>query len=275
MCARSLRRAAESRIMTELDLKELLDFAVDLARGAGEITYHYFRNPPPAELKADGSFVTAADREAESFLRAHFLERLPDDSIFGEEEGERAGASNRRWIIDPIDGTYAFVHGVPIYGVLIGLEIDGEPSAGVINLPALSEIVYAARGLGCFYNGERARVSEVTSLKDALLLSTDFGLCERYGFGAAAAELQARAHSRRTWGDCYGHALVATGRADVMLDPVMNLWDCAALMPIIEEAGGRFTDWRGRRTIDGGNAVSTNGALFDEVFEVINRTSKG
>jgi histidinol phosphatase-like enzyme (inositol monophosphatase family) len=261
--------------MTELDLKGLLDFAVDLARGAGEITLHHFRNPPAAELKADGSFVTAADREAESYLRRRILEQLPDDAIFGEEEGARAGTSSRRWIIDPIDGTYAFVHGVPIYGVLIGLEINDEPSAGVINLPALGEIVYAARGLGCFRNGEPARVSEVSSLKDALLLSTDFGLCERYGFKEAADELQGRAHSRRTWGDCYGHALVATGRADVMLDPVMNLWDCAALLPIIEEAGGTFTDWRGRRTIDGGNAVSTNGALFGEVFEVINRTSKG
>jgi fructose-1,6-bisphosphatase/inositol monophosphatase family enzyme len=105
------------------------------------------------------------------------------------------------------------------------------------------------------------------------LLSTDFGTCGSYGFGAAAGELQERAHSRRTWGDCYGHVLVATGRADVMLDPVMNLLDCAALLPIVEEAGGTFTDWRGRRTIDGGNAVSTNGALFDEVFEIINRSS--
>lgn len=261
--------------MTELDLKNLLDFAVDLARGAGEITHHYFRNPPAAELKADGSFVTAADREAESYLRSRILERLPDDAIFGEEEGEQKGTSGRRWIIDPIDGTYAFVHGVPLYGVLIGLEIDGEPSVGVVNLPALGELVYAARGLGCFWNDSPARVSQTSSLKDALLLSTDFGMCARYGFGEAAAELQERAHSRRTWGDCYGHVLVATGRAEVMLDAVMNLWDCAALMPIVEEAGGTFTDWRGRRTIDGGNAVATNGALFDEVFEVINRTSKG
>jgi histidinol-phosphatase len=259
----------------ELDLKSLLDFAVDLASGAGEITLHYFRNPPAAERKRDGSFVTAADREAESYLRARIAEMFPHDAIFGEEEGESAGTSDRRWIVDPIDGTYAFVHGVPLYGVLLGLEIAGEPSVGVVNLPALGEIIYAARGLGCFWNGRKARVSSTSKLSDALLLSTDFGTCAAHGFGAAAGELQERAHSRRTWGDCYGHVLVATGRADVMLDPVMNLWDCAALLPIVEEAGGTFTDWRGRRTIDGGNAVSTNGALFDEVFEIINRSSKG
>jgi histidinol-phosphatase len=158
--------------------------------------------------------------------------------------------------------------------VLLGLEIAGDPVLGVVNLPALGEMIYAARGLGCFWNEKEARVSSTSKLSESLLLSTDFGTCAAYGFGAAAGELQERAHSRRTWGDCYGHALVATGRADVMLDPVMNIWDCAALLPIIEEAGGTFTDWRGRRTIDGGNAVSTNGALFDEVFEVIKRTSK-
>ncbi|HEV7860635.1 MAG TPA: inositol monophosphatase family protein [Pyrinomonadaceae bacterium] len=258
----------------ESDLQELLDFAVDLARGAGEITLHYFRNPPKAELKRDGSFVTAADREAEAYLRARISERFPQDAIFGEEEGLSAGTTERRWIVDPIDGTYAFVHGVPLYGVLLGLEIAGSPGAGVVNLPALDEMIYAARGLGCFWNGRAARVSTTSTLKESLLLSTDFGTCAAYGFGEAAAELQLRAHSRRTWGDCYGHALVATGRADVMLDAVMNIWDCAALLPIIEEAGGTFTDWHGRTTIDGGNAVSTNGALFDEVFEIINRTSK-
>lgn len=254
------------------DLKSLLDFAVDLARGAGEITLHYFHHPPKPEHKADGSFVTAADREAESYLRARINERFPEDAVFGEEEGEHAGSSGRRWIVDPIDGTYAFVHGVPLYGVLLGLEIAGEPSVGVVNLPALGELACAARGLGCYLNDKPARVSATASLEEALLLSTDFGLCERYGFGRACDELQRRAHSRRTWGDCYGHVLVATGRAEVMLDPVMNVWDCAALLPIIEEAGGTFTDWRGRRTIEGGNAVATNGALFREVFGIIGAT---
>jgi histidinol-phosphatase len=252
-------------------LKELLDFAVEIAHEAGAITLRHFQGTFIAERKADESLVTIADREAEYYLRERIAAAFPDDAILGEEEGEKSGASNRRWILDPIDGTYSFVHGVPLYGVLIGLELMGEPIVGVVNLPALSEIVYAARGLGCFWNGEPARVSSTTSLDEALLLCSDFGTCEQYGFGPAATKLQRRAHDRRTWGDSYGHVLVATGRADIMLDPVMNIWDCAALLPIIEEAGGTFTDWTGKRTIDGGNAISTNGQLFDPVMEIVRK----
>jgi fructose-1,6-bisphosphatase/inositol monophosphatase family enzyme len=135
-------------------------------------------------------------------------------------------------------------------------------------------LVYAARGLGCFWNGEPARVSQTERLEDALLLSTDFGSCARHGFGEAAGELQRRASMRRTWGDCYGYALVATGRADVMLDPALNVWDCAALMPILEEAGGTFTDWQGRRSIHSGNGVATNGALFEEVMRIIEENGR-
>jgi histidinol-phosphatase len=254
------------------ELRELLDFAVDIARGAGDITLKYFRKRPETSLKSDGSFVTIADREAEAYLRNRIYDRFPEDSVLGEEEGELKGTSGRRWIVDPIDGTFAFVHGVPFYGVLIGLEIEGEPSVGVVNIPALNEIVYAASGLGCFSNGVRARVSTTTSLEDSLLLCTDFTACDRYGFGASVDELQRRAKATRTWGDCYGYVLVATGRADVMLDPVMNIWDCAALLPIIEEAGGTFTDLSGRRTVSGGNAIATNALVFEEVLSGVRNT---
>ncbi len=255
------------------ELKELLDFTVRLAREAGEITLQYFKGSYVAERKRDGSPVTVADREAEIHLRRSIEASFPDDWILGEEEGEREGLSNRRWIIDPIDGTYSFVRGVPLFGVLIGLEIEDEMVLGAVNLPALNEMVYAARGTGCFWNGEPARVSSTRSLGDALLLSTDFGTCASHGFGAAAERLQSRTAARRTWGDCYGHILVATGRADVMLDPIMNVWDCAALLPIVEEAGGTFTDWSGQRSIRGGNAISTNGALFSGVMETIRETA--
>jgi histidinol-phosphatase len=253
------------------ELNELLEFAVDLGRGAGEITLKYFRKQPQTSTKSDGSFITIADREAESYLRRRIAEAFPDDGILGEEEGELQGRSGRRWILDPIDGTFAFVHGVPFYGVLIALEIEGELTVGVVNIPALGELVSAAKGVGCFLNGERVRVSSTAALEDALLLCTDFSACARYGFGQAAELLQARAKTSRTWGDCYGYVLVATGRAEVMLDPVVNLWDCAPLLPIMEEAGGTFTDWRGKRTAAGGNAVATNRVLFDEVMRVIRR----
>ena len=254
---------------SEKELKELLEFAVELARGAGDITLKYFRKRPETSTKTDGSYVTIADHEAEAYLRRQIAERFPDDGILGEEEGEVEGRSGRRWIVDPIDGTFAFVHGVPFYGVLIAVEIEGEMSVGVINIPALGEIVSAAKGCGCFFNGEPARVSTTAKIEDALLLSTDFRSAALYGFGEVTESLQTRARASRTWGDCYGYVLVATGRADVMLDPVMNLWDCAALLPIIEEAGGTFTDWRGTRTAAGGNAITTNKLLFDEVMKLI------
>src|SRR5882672_1444919 len=254
------------------ELKALLDFAARLAREAGDITQRHFKGSFAAERKADNSLVTIADREAETFLRASIEQSFPDDGILGEEEGERVGTSQRRWIIDPVDGTYSFVQGVPLYAVLIGLEIDGESVLGVCNLPALHELVYAARGIGCFWNGATARVSKTKFLSEALLLATDFGTCEQYGFGPAAEALQQQVNARRTWGDAYGHVLVATGRADIMLDPVMNVWDCAALLPVLEEAGGTFTNWQGVRTIHGGNAISTNGLLFDSVMETIRKS---
>ncbi len=170
------------------ELKQTLDFAVGIAREAGAMTLQYFKGSFAAERKADNSFVTIADREAERFLRRQIEQTFPDDAILGEEE-----------------------------------------------------------------------------------VSTDFGTCEQFGFGPAAEALQQRVHARRTWGDAYGHVLVATGRADIMLDPVMNVWDCAALLPIIEQAGGTFTDWGGARTIDGGNAISTNGRLFGDVMDVIRK----
>jgi histidinol phosphatase-like enzyme (inositol monophosphatase family) len=254
---------------SEGELKELLEFSVVLARGAGDITLNYFRKQPETSTKSDGSYVTIADREAEAYLRGQINERFPEDGIVGEEEGETEGRSGRRWILDPIDGTFAFVHGVPFYGVLIALEIDGEMSVGVINMPALGEIVSAAQGCGCFLNGELTRVSTTAKLEEALLLCTDFRAAAYNGFGRAVDFLQRTAKTSRTWGDCYGYVLVATGRADVMLDPVMNLWDCAPLLPIMEEAGGTFTDWRGVRTVDGGNAIATNKLLFDEVMQLI------
>src|SRR5437660_1675701 len=245
------------------ELKQLLDVSVHLALEGGAITERYFRGAFSADRKADNSFVTIADREAERSIRDAIEKAFPDDAILGEEESEKPGSSTRRWIIDPIDGTYAFVHGVPFYGVMIGLEVEGEPLLGVVNLPALNEIIYAARGLGCLWNGKPARVTSTSSLDQALLLATDFG---EKRFGGALDALRQKANAARTWGDCYGHMLVATGRADVMLDPVMNIWDCAALLPIIEEARGTFTDWNGQRSISGGNAISTNSALFDEVI---------
>jgi histidinol-phosphatase len=250
-------------------LEELLAFAEDLARDAGRIAMAYFGRDPKRERKLDGSIVTIADREAEQLMRRRIAQRFPHDGIVGEEFGIHDGVSDRRWIIDPIDGTFSYARGVPLFGVLVGLEVDGRPLVGVVHLPALDETAAAATGFGCWWNGTRAKTSAVASLADALIVCGDFYASYRHGFGEAVERIQAAARTRRGWGDCYGHLLVATGRAEAALDPVMSIWDCAALAPIVEEAGGTFTDWRARRTIDGGNAIATNGALFDDIMAIV------
>jgi histidinol-phosphatase len=253
--------------VTEPALRDLLAVALEAAREGGRRTLAYFNAGVGVEAKADGTPVTAADREAEAAMRRIIGRAFPEHGILGEEEGETAGSAPYRWIIDPLDGTRSFVRGVPLYGTLVGLEIRGDPAVGVIHLPALDETIAAARGEGCTWNGRPCRVSTVGRLADALLVVTD----ERSARARSGAydRLVGATQLQRTWADCYGYALVATGRAEIALDPVMNVWDCAALLPVVEEAGGRFTDWRGRRTIHGGEAVATNGLLHPEVVPLL------
>ena len=248
-------------------LREVLDFATDAAWQAGRITLRYFQTGVEVEEKADESPVTAADRGAETKLRELIEARFPNDGIVGEEHGDKKGTTGRRWILDPIDGTKSFVHGVPLYGVLVGVEIEGEPAIGVVHFPALNEMICAAKGLGCTWNGRPARVSDISDIQDATVILTS--PVHKHGRGEAMNRICSRAKLVRGWGDCYGYMLVATGRAEVMLDPIMNVWDCAALAPILEEAGGTFTTWSGEATIWGNEAVGTNGALFKEVMQLI------
>jgi histidinol phosphatase-like enzyme (inositol monophosphatase family) len=248
-----------------IPLSEYLDFAMEAAWQAGRQTLAHYQTGVAVQRKVDRSLVTIADRDAEKLLRDLITWRYPDHSIVGEEFGDDEREANERWLIDPIDGTNTFVRGVPFYGVLMALEIAHEPVVGVAYFPALDEMIAAARGLGCRWNGRRARVSSVTHLTDACVVYTD-GRNVRARLGEAWDALQSATALQRSWGDCYGHCLVATGRADIMLDPRMNPWDCAALIPILEEAGGRFTDWRGSVVTDGGDAVSTNGALHDDML---------
>jgi histidinol-phosphatase len=253
-------------------LNEFLEFAINAAWQAGRQTLAHYQTGVAVQQKIDRSLVTVADKNAEELLRRLISSQFPDHAIVGEEFGDDERQSTHRWIIDPIDGTNTFVRGVPFYGVLVALEIDREPVVGVTYFPAMDEMIAAAKGRGCFWNGRRARVSGVTRLADACVVYTDSrGVRERLGPDWDA--LQEATALQRGWGDCYGHCLVATGRADVMLDPRMNPWDCAALIPILQEAGGRFSDWRGRVTVDGGDAVSTKGALHDEVLKWLARHS--
>ncbi|MFC1526918.1 histidinol-phosphatase [Candidatus Latescibacterota bacterium] len=252
--------------MPSTDLRAELEVATEAAWRAGRVTLGYFQTGLVPDLKADQSPVTAADREAEATIRQYLEQAYPEDGILGEEGGEREGRSGRRWVIDPIDGTKSFVQGVPLYGVLIGLEVEGEAAVGAVHLPALDEMVCAARGLGCWWNGRRSNVSKVAVLDQACVCYTSSRSFAEQGRAAALQRIASSVRLLRGWGDCYGHILVATGRAEAMLDPVMNPWDCAPLLPILQEAGGTFTDWQGRATIHGGDAVATNGRLRDAIL---------
>lgn len=250
-------------------LNKLADAAISAARIAGNVTLKYFQKSIAIEKKADESPVTIADREAEQSLRRYIEERFPAHGILGEEFGSVRQESEYQWMLDPIDGTLSFVRGVPLYGVMVGLEYRGESVLGVVHLPALSETIWASRGGGAWWNGARARVSNLASLPDCTLLTTDVNAFAGAGVSAAHQRIREAVKLERTWGDCYGHMLVATGRAEIMLDPVLNIWDACALQPILEEAGGRFTDWHGARTIRGGSGISTNLNLHEEVMQLI------
>ncbi|MCS7212503.1 MAG: inositol monophosphatase family protein, partial [Chloroherpetonaceae bacterium] len=221
-----------------------LEIALEAATAAGKLTLSYFRRRNlKVFTKRDASPVTEADRSAEKKILSILRAKFPKDGFLGEEFGEKPSKSGRRWIIDPIDGTKSFIHGVPLYGVMLGLEINGEVELGVIDLPALSETVYAQRGYGAFRNVQRLTVSAIASLSEATLLTSS----ESYLLNAKHTHpLDAIKHEVklvRMWGDCWGHTLVAAGQADVMIEPKMSPWDAAALVPIIEEAGGMCFDY--------------------------------
>jgi histidinol phosphatase-like enzyme (inositol monophosphatase family) len=251
------------------------DFACRIAAEAGQHTLKYFRSDFAVERKSDNSPVTIADREAEQLLRKLIGEAFPDDGIVGEEFPVKQGSGPFRWILDPIDGTKSFVAGVPLYGTLVGVQYAGESVAGVIEIPALGESVSARRGGGAWYRSDkaepvRAHVSQCQRLSDAIFVTSERRTFdERPGGGTAYRRLEDACWVTRTWGDCYGYLLVATGRVDVMVDPQMSLWDAAALQPVIEEAGGSFSDWRGVATVDSGEAIACPPAIWPDVLKLL------
>jgi histidinol phosphatase-like enzyme (inositol monophosphatase family) len=264
--------------MNDSEIKSRLDFAVKIAQEAGKFTLQHYRQPGLAiERKCDGSPVTIADQGAEKLLRQRIGEQFPIDAIVGEEFGETPGTSGFQWILDPIDGTKSFVSGVPLYTTLVAVLKDDSPQIGVVFAPAANELIYAAIGYGAWHvvDGgvpQPAHVSSVSSLNDAVFLSTcvmSYTLDRQLDGRPLFDRLAEVCRVNRTWGDAFGYLLVATGRAEIMIDPIMNLWDAAALLPIITEAGGEFFDWQGRPTVHSGEAIATNGALAAVVREIV------
>lgn len=250
----------------------LMQAAAEVARCAGKTALRSWRGSLVIEQKGDGSPVTVADRDAELAARKWINRRFPKDGILGEEFGETAGTSGRRWILDPIDGTKTFVRGVPLWGTLVAVMEGDTVLAGAAAFPAIAEEVAAAPGEGCWHGGSRCAVSSVGKLAAATVLTTD-----EHGFPTTRAlqgwtALTESAGIVRTWGDCYGYLLVATGRAEVMVDALLGAWDAACFLPIVNEAGGSFTDWSGRITAFGGNAIATNGALARKARRLLTGT---
>ena len=271
-----------------MNLQSYLTFARQLAYRAGRITLSHYNKGIQHDLKPDESPVTAADRATEEFIRGEIERTYPTHAIVGEEFGEtpsplRSSPTGRgeageghpfRWFIDPIDGTKSFIKGVPFYSVLIALEIEGVSRVGTVCFPALDEILYAADGLGCWWNGKRTYVSEISDLKQAVFLYTSWS-----GFRTAKRlKVLERFHKEfffgRGWGDAYGYHMVATGRCEVMLDPTISVWDVAPFAPIFREAGGFFGSWDGKEGHTHGEALACNAALKPKVLRLIRDLTK-
>ena len=249
------------------ELANLLEIARRAAIVAGEVIMPLYNAGTVVELKSDRTPVTLADRNAELAIREFLARECPGHGVLGEEFGETPGDGRHRWILDPIDGTKSFIHHVPLFGTLVALERDGLPVAGVIACHAVGETASGATGLGAFLNGEPCHVSDTATLAEATVSMTSITRMVQ-GRSKGIARLAASCGLARAWGDCYGYLMVATGRADVMIDPIMNLWDAAALYPIITEAGGGFSQWDGAPGI-GDSVVATNGLLHDAVIEAL------
>ncbi len=280
-----------------MNLDPLHTFAVDLAYRAGRITLGYFNAGVRPDYKPDDTPVTAADRAAEQFIRGEIEKHHPGHAILGEEFGQSppssasssdsirlsasqsadpsasirlsASQSAFRWIIDPIDGTKSFMRGVPLYGVLIGLEIDGVIRVGAAYFPGTDEMLSAADGLGAWWNGRCARVSQVASISESYVCYTNIRNMAKYGRQTAWDRLNAAAYASRGWSDAYGYLAVATGRAEAMLDPVMAIWDCGPFPVIFKEAGGYFGSWDGREGHTFNEALACNTAIKNELLALI------
>lgn len=252
------------------DWRTRYDLAVEAARQAGDLAHTYFDGSFEVEWKADQSPVTVADRRAEELIRALVARHFPADGFLGEEFGDRPGETGYRWVIDPVDGTKSFVRGIPLWSTLVGLEYRGEQIAGVCYAPGLHQLWRALRGDGAYRNDRRIRVSDVADLSRSLLCYSSVTWFRAGGREAAFLELASRTDRQRGYGDWYGFALVAQGSAEVMVDAGLQRWDSAAPKALVEEAGGRFTDWQGRPTADAPDVLASNGRVHAETLRILN-----
>lgn len=251
-------------------MQEFVDFTKQLAQASGDIINSYFRTGVTVESKADDSPVTIADKKAEEVMRKMIMKQFPEHGIIGEEFGNHKEDAEYQWVLDPIDGTKSFVTGTFLFGTLIGLMKNRQPILGAIHHSVTSHLLIGT-GTEAKLNDEVVTVRDNDKLRLSTLLYTDHLDIGKYQNGIAFQQLMGRTKINRTWGDCHGYFLVATGYADIMVDPIMNLWDLVALIPIIEGAGGKITDWKGNPPLDGSGIIATNGEeLHIQVLRALN-----
>jgi histidinol-phosphatase len=273
----SLRRGSDA------DLRALVDEALAWCDETDEIARASFRRELQISTKPDRTLVTQVDRTIETRIRERVAAAHPGHGVLGEEEGESDTGADVRWIVDPIDGTHNFVRGIPLFGTLLAMERDGELQAGVVSAPALRERWFAWRGGGAWARGSaatgteparRIRTSGVTRIEDAQVLYGSGSSIVDSGLAPGFGTLLRRAWRERGFGDFWGYALVAEGAAETMVELGVSAWDLAAPQVVIEEAGGRVTDYGGRRTIHGRSIVASNGLLHDEILAVLAGTAR-
>ena len=253
-----------------MDLAPYRSFLTDLAVESGDFIRPYFgRADLAVERKGDASPVTAADRGAELLLRRRITERFPEHGIIGEEFGNERAEAEFTWVLDPIDGTKSFISAVPLWGTLIALLHHGQPVLGCVHQPILGQLL-VGDGVTATLNGAPVRCRATTRVEAATILTSDHLNLGRYQDGPACDRLLGRAQLARTWGDCYGYLLLAAGHADVCLDPIMNPWDIAALIPVVRGAGGVITDWQGGPAYPAAHTVAAaTPALHAEVLAAL------
>jgi histidinol-phosphatase len=251
------------------NLNEFKLFAKHLSELSGKIIKSYFRTKISVDSKKDASPVTIADKKTEEIMRTEIMKKFPDHGIIGEEFSNYNEDAEYKWILDPIDGTVSFICGAISFGTLIGLLKNGEPILGVINHPILNEFLIGDN-ISAELNGEKVYARDCESLSNAVLLITDYPNIEKYQDINKYHQLMKKVRYTRGWGDCYGYYLVATGFADIKLDPIMNLWDTAALIPIIKGAGGIITDYQGGDPLKGNSIISASKGIHGEVVKILN-----
>jgi histidinol-phosphatase len=256
--------------LTRSQLKKFLSVARTAAQKGGERALKYFRKNVPVIKKVDRSPVTRADREAELVIRGILGKAFPTHQLCGEEFGwDKNQKADFKWWIDPVDGTRQFVRGISFWGTLIALEYRDEVVVGVIHHPTMGYTLWAAKGLGCFANGKRVHVSKIPNLKGGTFTYGGIRTIGRSAYKDKFLKLVATCHDDRGFGDCFAHVLVATGQVEAMLDPIVKPYDVAAIQICVEEAGGKFSDLKGKRSIYGGNALSSNGLVHNQVLKAV------